>query len=277
MGPQVVFNLVEALAGVGSRASVFPRLFERLGVAYTGSGPGAMDLTTDKPSCKRRLVEAGIDTPPWAKWRDSKGLARLIGRAVIIKPTTEDASMGIEDASVARDEDARGLIRTMARRSALLQRKVFAETYVPGREINVSLLAGAAGEEPEVLPPAEITFEGFPPDKPHIVGYDAKWQQDSFAYRHTPRRFLDAADDVLRRQLASVAVRCWHECGLRGYGRVDFRVDADSRPWVIEVNANPCLADDAGFMAAAHEAELSAAQVVDRLLRAAAVSLAAGV
>ncbi|RJP37206.1 MAG: hypothetical protein C4547_05880 [Phycisphaerales bacterium] len=144
--------------------------------------------------------------------------------------------------------------------------ELFAEAYIDGREFNLSLLCGPRG--PQVLPPAEIDFVDYPPEKPHIVGYAAKWDDRAFEYHATPRRFdVDEADRGLVETLRALAVHCWRLFDLRGHVRVDFRVDERNQPWILEVNANPCLSPEAGFMAAAARAGLTIEHVVERLLR----------
>jgi D-alanine-D-alanine ligase len=106
-----------------------------------------------------------------------------------------------------------------------------------------------------VLPVAEIRFEGFPTAKPTIVGYAAKWHPQSFEYRNTVRRF--GIEPELAARLIGIARDCWQLFGLAGYARVDFRVDAAGTPWVLEVNANPCLSPDAGFAAALAQAGIA--------------------
>jgi len=149
---------------------------------------------------------------------------------------------------------------------------VVAETFLPGRELNVSLLAD--GENPEdgveVLPVAEIVYEGFPDGMSRVLGYEAKWREDSFAYIHTVRRFLapakSADDAALIAQAGELARAAWRIFGLRGYARVDLRLDAAGEPRILEVNANPCLAANGGFMAAAERAGHAAGDVVRRIL-----------
>ena len=120
---------------------------------------------------------------------------------------------------------------------------------------------------PEVLPPAEIDFSAFPPAKPRIVGHRAKWQADSFEYHHTPRRFdFPPSDHPLLEQLRHLAQQCWTLFGLRGWVRVDFRVDAAGRPWILEINANPCLTPDAGFAAALGQASIPFDDAIQRIL-----------
>ena len=100
-----------------------------------------------------------------------------------------------------------------------------------------------------------------------FVGYRAKWDEGSFEYGSTPRSFDFPPDDAaLLATLKRLSLACWEIFGLRGYARVDFRVDAEGKPWVLEINTNPCLSPDAGFMAAAGRAGLSRNDVVRRII-----------
>jgi D-alanine-D-alanine ligase len=185
-----------------------------------------------------------------------------------VKPVCEDASIGIGDDAVVEVAVPERLPALVAERAARLGAEAFAERYVEGREFNLSLLAKDDGLE--VLPPAEIVFDGFPPGKPRIVGYAAKWNETSFEYSHTPRRFdFEASDRVLLAELEELSRRAFFLFGLSGYARVDFRVDPDGRPWILELNANPCLSEDAGFAAAAGRANLARRAVLARIVAAA--------
>ena len=120
---------------------------------------------------------------------------------------------------------------------------------------------------PEVLLPAEIDFSAFPAGKPRIVGYSAKWCDDRFEYHHTPRRFdYEAADGPLLDELRRLSARCWECFELRGWVRVDFRVDRAGQPWILEINANPCLSPDAGFAAALAQCSIPYDQAIVRIL-----------
>ena len=112
---------------------------------------------------------------------------------------------------------------------ARLGQPCFAEQFIEGREFNLSLLGDASG--PQVLPPAEIDFSAFPPGKPRVVGQRAKWHESSFEFSHTPPRFdFPPTDEPLLDHLRNLAGQCWELFGLRGYVRVDFRVDARAGP-----------------------------------------------
>ena len=117
------------------------------------------------------------------------------------------------------------------------------------------------------MPPAEIIFENYDPDKIKIVGYRAKWDSASFEFHHTPRRFdFPSEDHALLKELKTLALRCWDVFGLNGYCRVDFRVDTQTRPWILEVNANPCISPDAGFAAAVNRSGMTYAEAISRIL-----------
>ncbi|HVO40683.1 MAG TPA: D-alanine--D-alanine ligase [Spirochaetia bacterium] len=263
--PLAAFNLAETIEGKGNLIHLAPSLLESLGIPYTGAPAEAIILTSHKLVGKRLLAAAGIDTPPFAAGEAADGLAafELPG---IVKSVWEHASVGLEDSSIVRTpaELAAEISRRSRRESPA---HLFVERYIDGREFNLALLGGAGSAEPQVLPPAEIRFVDYPRGKPRIVGYRAKWDEESFEYRSTPRRFdFPRADALLLDGMCGIARACWKLFGLRGYARVDFRVDEDGRPWVLEVNANPCISPDAGFMAAAGQAGLSREEVVRRIL-----------
>jgi len=259
LAPAFVFNLVESIEGEGRFIHLAPTLLDALGFGYTGSGADAAFLTSDKLLAKRLMRAAGIPTPDWA----APGERPAFPGPYIVKSVWEDASIGLTDASVtASADDLPALIEERRRRHG---GDWFVEAFVDGREFNLSLLAGPDGVE--LLPPAEICFVGCPPGKPLIVNYAAKWEEDSFEFHATPRRFdFGPEDDGLLQRLAAAANACWHLFGLRGYARVDCRVDGTGGVQVLEANINPCLSPDAGFAAAAARAGLDPTAVVARIL-----------
>ncbi len=262
--PDRVFNLVEAVEGHGRLVFLAPALLDNLNLPYTGAGTEAMFTSSSKLLTKRLLRGAGIPTPPWVTLGEPVRASAPPGR-YIIKLVWEEASVGIEDDAIVEAPSSSVLHDRLVQRAELLRGDVFAEAYIAGREFNLSVLAGPDG--PEVLPPAEIHFVDFPADQPRIVGYRAKWDAGSFEYHHTPRCFdFPPKDRPLLAELCRLARACWGLLGLRGYIRVDFRVDEAGQPWVLEINANPCLSPDAGFTAAAQRGGLSLADVVARIL-----------
>ena len=281
--PLLAFNLTETINGHGRLIHLAPSLLDSLGIPYTGAPADAMFLTSHKLLAKKTLASAGLDTPPWAA-AAAVGGSHLFPPPYIVKSIWEHASIGLEDSSVAQDRAA--LAAEIERRAVREGREnLFVEGYIEGREFNLALLGapgapksvgapgapksvgGARGQAPQVLPPAEIEFVDYPEGKPRVVGYRAKWVDGSFEYGSTRRRFsFPPEDQPLLAVLADRARACWDLFGLRGYARVDFRVDEAGRPWILEINANPCIAPDAGFLAAAGRAGVSIDEVVARII-----------
>ncbi|MEZ6104804.1 MAG: hypothetical protein R3B96_01485 [Pirellulaceae bacterium] len=263
--PDVVFNLVESLGGSDRLMAVIPLLLESMGLRFTGCGSEAIVNTNDKLAAKRRLLSAGLPTAR-AYFLDHESLHELgTGRghvdSIIVKAIGEHASLGLDDTAVRQVSDVDGIALAIQQQQQRLGKACFAESFIHGREWNVSLLAG------QTLPIAEIQFEHWPDDKPRIVGFDAKWNEASEAFHHTPRTFgLGLEDQPLISKVATMSTRCWEVFALRGAARVDWRVDREGRPWILEVNANPCLSPDAGFIAACQQAGLDYDHMVQRLL-----------
>ena len=266
--PSLAFNLTETIGGKARLIHLAPSLLDSLDIPYTGAPAEAIFLTSHKTLAKRMMAAAGIPTAAWVAGSQAAGAARpAFPPPYIVKSLWEHASVGMEDSSVA--PDAASLRAEIARRAAREGIDgLFVEAYIEGREFNIALLGGPdpAGS-PQVLPAAEMQFVDFPEDKPRVVGYRAKWIEDSFEAGSTVRRFAFAPEDgPLLVRLAEIARACWRLFELRGYARVDFRVDADGQPFVLEVNANPCISPDAGFAAAAGQAGLSIDDVVARII-----------
>ena len=262
-----IVNLVESPPGEPVFQVTAAEALTRLGLPCTGSGANAIRLTTDKLATRRRLAEVGVAVAAGGEFDpEDPRVLEAVPPPWILKPALEDASLGLDDGAVTSDPIA------AVRRARLLRDRfrqpVLVEHLLPGREFNLSLLEGPGGLE--VLPPAEMLFVDFPSDRPRVLGWEAKWDETSFASRHTVRRFLaPGSEPALIALLDATARAAWTATGVSGYARVDLRLDEAGTPSVLEVNANPCLAADAGFVAAAAAAGLDAAAVVARLLESA--------
>ncbi|MDH5752944.1 MAG: ATP-grasp domain-containing protein [Deltaproteobacteria bacterium] len=262
--PRLVFNLVESINGRDALLPLAPLLLDSLAIPYTGGSLVALVSTGNKLEAKRIMSLAGIPTPEHCL----QGQEAPSQGSWIIKSVFEQASFGLDSDAVTRNPSQ--VPDLLARKKSSHRGEWFAEKYIPGREFNVSLLASAEGVE--VLPLAEIRFHGFPKGRPRIVGYRAKWDTESPEYKGTVRCFdFSAEDQPLLGLLAGISRECWRVFGLTGYARVDFRVDEQGRPWVLEINSNPCLAPDAGFVAAASRAGLNYAGLIERIVKAATI------
>ena len=262
--PNCVFNLVESLHGRGELSGIVPALLESIAVPFTGCGSDAINLSSQKILGKRWMRLHGIMTPDWLTGADAVEERRNDDHAWIVKSLWEHASLGLDDSSVVHGREA-----AEQRIRQCLERfggQWFAEQYIDGREFNISIVEQKG--QPYVLPIAEMTFVDYPPGKPKIVGYSAKWNENAPEFTATQRRF-GSLEPETRDALTAVAKKCWALFGLRGYARVDVRLDYEGVPWVLEVNANPCLSRDAGFASAATEAGFRYRHVIEMILHAA--------
>jgi D-alanine-D-alanine ligase len=271
--PDTVFNLVECLEGYGRLIYLIPSVLDAMGVSYTGSPADALFLTSHKVLAKERVRASGLPTPDWVGPWPNGAMTSLVEKrghsrrkaSYIVKSVWEHASFGMDDDMVVRGADEAKLLRIMEEWAPRLRGECFAEAFIDGREFNISLIAGAEG--PSVLPIAEIVFIDYPKGKPKIVSYKAKWEEESMEYRCTPRSFdFPAEDQELLGELGRLSRTCWMLFDLRGYARVDFRVDAKGRPYILEINANPCISPDSGFIAASQQGGLDYDAVIGFIL-----------
>lgn len=262
--PDFIFNLVESVDGHGRLIHLAPAILDIARIPYSGAGTNATFLTSNKLISKSKLMAAGIPTSKFFSLNDLKQAADVEGR-YIIKSVWEHASIGLGQDSIVDVKNASELMERMSMLQTRLSGECFAEAYIDGREFNISMLAESNG--PHVLPTAEIVFTGYAPNQFKIVDYLAKWKPTSLEYTNTPRNFeFPESDAPLLEELKRIAIACWNTFDLHGYARVDFRVDGGGKPFVLEVNTNPCISKDAGFMAACKHAGITYKDVLLRIL-----------
>lgn len=264
IAPAFVFNLVEPMEGRTFISHIAPTLLEHLGLPYTGCPGQAIYLVTNKLLTKKMLQLAEIATPAWVSSREATECK--IQGTYFVKPVSEDSSLGIDEDPIVLAGDLDALRTILHQREQQTGKAYFAERYIEGREFTVSILGNNG--QPQVLPPAEFQFVGYAETrrKP-IVSYRAKWIEDSFEFQNLQARFAFGEEDrALIETLERTALTCWQQFGLRGYARVDFRVDHEGKPWVLEINDNPCLTfHNGGLIDAARRAGLSFEQVIARI------------
>lgn len=257
----VIFNLAESYGGQAAREAEIATRLAATGVPLTGSPPDVLGTCLDK-GATRAALGGVVPVPAAALITHADAPLPPLPWPCILKPAAQDASHGIAFASVCADASS---ARTRARH--LFERglgPVLVEAYIDGRELNVSVLEDAGDGTLVVLPPAEIAFERWPADAPRILTYAAKWDPDSLEYQQSVSRRVASPEP----EAEAIARRVFAHLGLRGYGRIDLRVDARG-PFVIDVNPNPDLSLGAGFQLAAERAGRSYASVVDAIVQSA--------
>jgi len=249
--PDVVVNLCESLHGDSRGEMIVPAVLDLLRVQFTGNSAFTLALALHKDKAKELLRARGVPTPEsWlvSSADELKGLE--LPFPLIVKPSREDASVGIDFDSVVNDRKALG--RAVERVRRTFRQPALVERFIAGREIYVPLL----GHPVRALPLTEIRFGGVFDGKPHVLSYRAKWQADSDECKDSPSRPAELSR-ALEARCVEVAKAAFEALEGRDYGRVDLRVDASGQPYVIDINPNCDLHPQAGFAKAAQAAGLS--------------------
>jgi len=263
--PDLVFNLCESMAGEPRNEPTFVGLLDLFAIPYTGADLLGLATCLYKHRTKEVLVAHGIATPPYRFLAEPAALDDPALDALdfpwFIKLEHEDASIGITEANVVRS--AEELRRRAHQLMTEHHQGVLAERFVEGREVNVTLLGN--GRDLRVLPLHEIDFAAMPGDRPRIVSYAAKWDEDHVDYVGTKPVPLRDASAGLVAAIERVARAAWGALGLRDYGRVDLRIDAAGAPWVIDVNPNCDISPDAGVARSAKVAGMTYSELIDAI------------
>jgi D-alanine-D-alanine ligase len=249
--PDLVINLCESLAADARGEMVVPCLLDMLGQPYTGSSALSLALALHKPKAKELLRARGVSTPGFAVVACLEDVARVaLPFPLIVKPSREDASMGVDVDSVVHD--AAGLRRACEAVLRTFQQPALVEQYIAGREIYVPLL----GNTPRrALPLTEIHFGQYFDTRPNIVTYKSKWEPGSPEWDDTPSG-PSQVEPALHERLVRTALEAFAALDCQDYGRVDLRVSPEGVPYVIDINPNCDLHPTAGYARTAASAGL---------------------
>lgn len=257
--PDIVFNLVESAWGKGELLYFAPAVLNSLKIPYTGVPLDALFVSTNKVLAKKIMRLNNLPTADFFSPREMSQLSA--DKSYIVKPIWEEASVGIDTDSVFGPKETEKLRKI----SQLSSSHYFIEEYIDGREFNVSILADDDGME--VLPPAEMIFSSFYDNKPKVIGYKAKWDENSEEYQQTNRAFGTLSNN--KSLLNKILKACSESCkafNLHGYARVDLRVDKNDNLYLLEINGNPCISPDSGFVAAINYVGYNNEIMISRIL-----------
>ena len=263
----VVFNLVESLGGESRREPELPEALTRAGIPYTGNSATALTRSFDKRQVREALAAHRIPIAPGCVVSTEAELERVAAAGLryplFVKPALTDGSIGVSQASrVASLGELRAQLEALW---AALGGPALVEEYLPGPEINVAIFPD--GEGRTRLVPTLIDFADNPADCHPIVTYACKWEEASPEYFARTVPLGDRVPDATRRNALRAAEAAFHVIGGDSYGRVDLRLDGAGRPCVMDLNPNPDLHPDAGFVLALRGIDVPYVHLIDTLIR----------
>ena len=258
----MVFNLIEFYRDDPALEHLIVGLFALYGVRFTGSGPFTLALCQRKGMTKQLLLANNVPTPRYKLLAEP----RLPGRhglhyPLIVKPSREDASSGVEKGSVVYNLEQ--LNERVKKTFEEYNPPILVEEFIEGRELHVSVLGN---DPPEVLPIIEFDFSGLPSDHPNIISYDAKWNplEESFHRVHSicPAKLTKR----LEKKVKAAVLGAYKITGCNDYARLDLRLTKDNKVFVLEVNPNPDLTEGVSFMESAEQIGLSFGETLGKIV-----------
>ena len=260
--PHVVFNLMEAFAGITTFDQNVVSYLELLRLPYTGCNPRGLILARDKGLSKKLLAYHRIRVPEFCVVRPRRrvSLPKRLQFPLIVKSLFFEASAGISQASVVENQEQ------LERRAAFIHEKLgtaaIVEQFIDGRELYVGVLGN---ERLDVLPIWEMSFAGMPDNRWKIATERAKWSTN---YQKTHGIMTDRAqlDVDEQERIQRVARRTYRALDLNGYARVDLRMDEAGQLYVLEANPNPNLAYGEDFSESAEASGVSYERLLDRII-----------
>lgn len=250
--PDVVVNLCESLMGDSRGEMVVPALLDLADVPYTGSPALALGLALHKDKAKELLRGRGVPTPDFRVLRSVADLLSVdLPFPLIVKPSREDASVGIDFDSVVKDKAALG--KAVGRVLRTFQQPALVERYIEGHEVYVPLLGNAPRR---ALPLTQVKFGPAFTGRPALVTYRAKWEASSPECLDSTPGPCELPASV-QKECVRVAMEAFAALECRDYGRVDLRVTPSGECYVIDINPNCDLHPEAGFARASAAAGIS--------------------
>ncbi len=259
----LIFNLTESYAGDDTKEMHVTAFLDMIDIPYTGAGPHANTLAQDKSIAKKMFAFYGIRSPYFATaYRGTIDHAHDIKFPLIVKPTSEDGSIGIDAAAVVTS------VKELMERVDYIQTEfdspALIEEYIEGREIYAAILGSY--ESAHALPLVELDLSKLPKGMPRIASQDVKFEKDTEAYKLTKSAIAEDLDEEMVTKLSEIAVKAYRAVKLRDYGRIDMRVSSKGEIYVIEANPNPWLSSGQEFAMAAKKSGLSYTQMIGEIV-----------
>lgn len=263
--PHIVFNLLEEFRSVSMYDQNVVSYLELLHVPYTGCNPRGLMLTRDKSLTKKILSYHHIPSPEFAVFNVGRKVRRpkRLSFPLIVKSISEEASLGISQASIVEDDDKLKERVAFIHESSTVGTSAIVERYIEGRELYVGVLGI---KRLQVLPVWELVLDNLPEEARRIATARVKWNpkyQKKYRIRSCEAKGLS---NGLQEEIRRLAKRVYRILGLSGYARIDFRLDPNGKVYILEVNPNAQLAYGEDLADSAQQAGLSYDALLQRII-----------
>jgi D-alanine-D-alanine ligase len=261
--PHIAFNLMEAFHEIGSFDQNVVSYLELLRLPYSGCNPRGMLLARDKALSKQLLQYHRIEVPEFvtvARGRKPR-LPKRLGFPAIVKSLTQEASIGISQASVVPDE------ARLRERVQFIHDSVgtdaIVEQYVDGREVYCGIIGN---QRLLALTVFEMVFTKMPEGQHRIATERVKWNPKYQSKMGILTGWADDLPDGMTERIQHISKRAYKVLYLSGYGRIDLRVGTDNKIYVLEANPNPQIARNEDFARSADDSGIPYAALLQRIL-----------
>ena len=261
--PQIAFMLLEEFHGLSVYDGAVATFLELMRLPYTGCNPRGLLLSRDKAISKKILRFHRISTPRFAVVPRGRSMQRMpkLQFPLMVKSVAEDASLGIAQASVVRDEEM------LAERIAFVHQRVesdaLIEEYIEGRELYVGVMGN---QRLQTFPIWEMVFSGLPDDVAKIATAKVKWDRKYQQKYGITTKAAEELPPALSAKIGNLCKRVYRELHMSGYARIDLRMSADGQAYVLEANANPNLAYGEDFAESAETGGIPYEGLLQRIL-----------
>jgi len=261
--PDIIFNLLEAFDNIVMFDHNIVSFLEMLRMPYTGSNARGLMLARDKSLSKKLMAYHRIPMPEFSVIRrDQKvRISKRLPFPLIVKSLTEEASLGISQASVVDSEEK------LKERVTFIHEHIgtnaLVEQFIEGRELYVGVMGN---NRLRVFPIWEMQFTKMPNGVHHIATERVKWSV-KYQEKHgiQTNELKDLPEDQCQ-QIQHLCRRVYRALELSGYARIDLRMDKDGRAYVLEANPNPQIARGEDFAESAKRAGLSYEALLQRIV-----------
>ena len=236
--PDIIFNAAEVFDQKSYLDKNVAGVLEMLGIPYTGASATSLLICGNKALSKKILSFHKIKTPHFYTFYKNRKiwLPKRISLPLIVKPLHEEASRGISQASVVDSEEA--MVERVKFIHESIKDDAIVEEYIDGREFYVGVLGN---KRVKVFPLREMKFGDVGEDEPRIATYKAKWDYEYREKWGIKNEFAGRLPNGLAEKVEEVCKRAYKVLNMHCYARFDIRITSDSKIYIIEANANPCL------------------------------------